>query len=289
MTLETAPGVLEGAYGGKAGPPFQSVTLETAPGALEGVDFSKMPGAVPAADTAPVDEEEAINQAIRDLITGGAPDVAAERAAMIDEMRANQARDIQSMRARTGLGGMGLTGAAGALESQVRQETGREQALTTAEFDRQARAEALDRLLKGVDLRRSEQVFEKAMDLFGKETEKEIPPLDGNGDGTITDEEREARRAAIAEAARQQQEESQSRGEEADAMRSAEVEGLSTAQFEQSINEKELKALGWTVEGPIGDDEQGRWYYEWTSPNGVSKRAYVDDAPEFASGGLEWA
>ena len=124
-------------------------------------------------------EEDAINTAIRNLLLEQ-PDVAEERKAMIDEMKANQARDIQSTRARTGLGGMGLTGAAGALESQVRQETGREQALTTAQFDRAARAEALDRLLKGIGARRGEQVFGAEMEMYESEAD-----IDINGDGFI--------------------------------------------------------------------------------------------------------
>lgn len=124
-------------------------------------------------------EEDAINTAIRNLLLEQ-PDVAEERKAMIGEMEAKEARDIQSMRARTGLGGMGLTGAAGALESQVRQESGREQALTTAQFDRAARAEALDRLLKGIGARRGEQVFGAEMEMYESEAD-----IDINGDGFI--------------------------------------------------------------------------------------------------------
>jgi hypothetical protein len=118
--------------------------------------------------------QEAIDKLLREQV-----DVAAEREAMVGEMKAGEARNIQSTRARAGLGGMGLTGAAGAMESQVRQESGREQALTTADFDRKARAEALDRLLKGIDVKRSEEVYKKAMELYGEEEK----PGEGGGEG----------------------------------------------------------------------------------------------------------
>jgi hypothetical protein len=300
------PGSLQDPRNKPAGPPYQTVTLEAAPGAIdaaygkppqtavnlevaEGVDLGKIADTFAGMKDAnkPFDEEEAISQAIRDLL-GEQPDVAAERKAMLGEMRSQGARDIQSVRARTGLGGMGLTGAAGALESQVRQETAREQALTTADFDRQARSEALDRLLKGVDLRRSEQVFEKAMDLFGKEEGAAIPKLDANDDGTITDEERAAHAAAVAAAAEVAGAESSAAGEAQDAARTAELEGMNANQFDTTVNEKELKRLGWTI-SEMQTGEDGRFYFEWTSPNGVVKRAVVDDAFEFGSGGLEWA
>lgn len=126
-----------------------------------------------------ITEEEAIDRALSDLLYEDL-DVSKEREAMIGEMEAKEARDIQSMRARTGLGGMGLTGAAGALESQVRQETGREQALTTAQFDRAAREEALNRLLTGIKGRRGEQVYSAEMEMYEMEAD-----LDINEDGFI--------------------------------------------------------------------------------------------------------
>lgn len=124
-------------------------------------------------------DEEAIKTATHNLLTEDL-DVEKEREAMIGGMKASEARDIQSMRARTGLGGMGLTGAAGGMESQVRTEAGRSQALTTADFDRKARAEALDRLLKGIDVKRSEQVFGAEMDMYEEDARRDI-----DGDGMI--------------------------------------------------------------------------------------------------------
>jgi len=125
-------------------------------------------------------QDELIQEAI-DKLLREQTDVSGERKAMIDEMKAAQARDIQSTRARTGLGGMGLTGAAGALESQVRQQAARGEAITTGEFDRQARAEALDRLIKGIDLSRGEQVFGASMDLY-----EAAADMDFNGDGMVS-------------------------------------------------------------------------------------------------------
>lgn len=86
-------------------------------------------------------------------------------------MKVAEARDIQSMRARTGLGGMGLTGAAGAMESQVRTEGARKQALTTAEFDRQARQEELSRTIAGIEAKFGKDAAARASEAFGIEKE----------------------------------------------------------------------------------------------------------------------
>ncbi len=146
-----------------------------------GVDMFGNPiGEGPTGGTPTMTDTEAIESAIGKLLREQ-QDVSREREAMVGEMKAGEARNIQSTRARAGLGGMGLTGAAGAMESQVRQESGREQALTTADFDRKARAEALDRLLKGIDVKRSEEVFAKAMELYGEENK---PGEGGAGGGS---------------------------------------------------------------------------------------------------------
>jgi hypothetical protein len=118
-------------------------------------------------------------EAIRRLLEG-TPDAAAERKAMQDQLAVNQARDIQSIRARTGLGGMGLTGAAGALESQVRQETGRESTSQLAEFDRANRKEAAERALAGIQAERGSQVYNAEVKLYESEAD-----IDIDGDGMI--------------------------------------------------------------------------------------------------------
>lgn len=132
----------------------------------------------------PMTEQEVINTQIRELIEGGASpeEIEKERSAMKGELAASEARDIQSTRARTGLGGMGLTGAAGAMESQVRQEGARKQALTMADFERQQRSESAQRALEGIQARRGEQVFRTESKMYEEEEGK-----DHDGDGLIGD------------------------------------------------------------------------------------------------------
>ena len=119
----------------------------------------------------PKTDQELQDEAIRSLLEGSKADTAKERAAMQGEMKVAEARDIQSMRARTGLGGMGLTGAAGAMESQVRTEGARKQALTTAEFDRQARQEELSRTIAGIEAKFGKDAAARASEAFGIEKE----------------------------------------------------------------------------------------------------------------------
>lgn len=119
----------------------------------------------------PKTDQELQDEAIRSLLEGSKADTAKERAAMQGEMKVAEARDIQSMRARTGLGGMGLTGAAGAMESQVRTEGARKQALTTAEFDRKARQEEMSRTIAGIELKFGSEAADRAREAFDIEKE----------------------------------------------------------------------------------------------------------------------
>jgi hypothetical protein len=119
----------------------------------------------------PQTEQELVDAAVRKLLEDQKINTEKERAAMQEEMKVAEARDIQSMRARTGLGGMGLTGAAGAMESQVRSEGARKQALTTAEFDRQARQEELSRIVAGIELKFGKDAADRARESYGIEKE----------------------------------------------------------------------------------------------------------------------
>ena len=124
-----------------------------------------------APEPAQLTEQEMVDAAVRKLLEDQSVNTEKERAAMQGEMKAAEARDIQSMRARTGLGGMGLTGAAGAMESQVRTEGARKQALTTAEFDRQARQEELSRTIAGIEAKFGKDAAARASEAFGIEKE----------------------------------------------------------------------------------------------------------------------
>lgn len=119
----------------------------------------------------PQTEEQLVDAAVRKLLEDQKVNTEKERAAMQGEMKAAEARDIQSTRARTGLGGMGLTGAAGALESQVRTEGARKQALTTAEFDRQARQEEIARTIAGIEAKFGKDAADRARETFATEQE----------------------------------------------------------------------------------------------------------------------
>jgi len=121
-----------------------------------------------------------VDAAVRKLLEDQSVNTEKERAAMQDEMKVAEARDIQSMRARTGLGGMGLTGAAGAMESQVRTEGARKQALTTAEFDRAARQEELSRTIAGLEAKFGKDAADRAREGFDIEKElatEELGPM----------------------------------------------------------------------------------------------------------------
>lgn len=126
--------------------------------------------------------QELQDAAIRKLLEGGASpeQIAAERKAAEDKLAVQQAQSIQSTRARTGLGGMGLTGAAGQLEGQVRSETSRDSTLAMADFERQQRAEAAQRALQGMDAARAAEVYGIELAAYEKEMEEDL-----NGDGTI--------------------------------------------------------------------------------------------------------
>lgn len=147
----------------------------------------KLPPRLPGSEPEGASMQELVNEAIRKLLEGEGVDTEAEKAARREQMLADEARAIQSLRARTGLGGMGLTGATGALESQLRTEAGRARTLTEAEIERAAREEALRRAQIGIgagqaerEMGIKEQVYGIEMDLYEMETDR-----DHNGDGLI--------------------------------------------------------------------------------------------------------
>jgi len=142
----------------------------------------KLPGKPPEEPSM----QELIDQAIRDMLQGGG-ETEEEQKARREQMAADEAKAIQSLRARTGLGGMGLTGAAGALESQLRTESARSKALTEAELERAAREEALRRAQIGIGAGQAEremgireEVYGLEKDLYEKELDRDI-----DGDGTV--------------------------------------------------------------------------------------------------------
>jgi hypothetical protein len=178
-----------------AGTPVTGVTVP--PGYLDAAKGSAIgdgSGATGSNPSRPKTNQELIDEAIRKLLEG-VPNADAERKAFEDQNRVNEARAIQSVRARTGVAGMGLTGAAGALESQTRAETGRAQTAAMADFDRKIRQEAAERALAGIGADRGEKVFQAEVELYEGESDLDInkdgfiagKPVGGNvGDGNPT-------------------------------------------------------------------------------------------------------
>ena len=148
------------------------------------VDPNTIPRTLPGA---PDDLQDLTEQAIRDLLSGQGLDTEAEKEARRQQATVDEAKKIQALRAKTGLGGMGLTGAAGALEAQIRAEGTRGRAITEAELDRAAREEALRRMQVGIGAGQAErgmgikeEVFGLERDLYEKELDRDI-----DGDGTV--------------------------------------------------------------------------------------------------------
>lgn len=124
-----------------------------------------------------------------DLDTGPA------RSAMDEALRQASAEARLGARARTGIAGMGLTGAAAAAEGTEARRGERERQMTLDQFDRAARAEELQRLLSATgEIRagsresREQQAFELAMKLLQEELDN--PPTTDSpgstrGDGVI--------------------------------------------------------------------------------------------------------
>jgi hypothetical protein len=162
----------------------------------------------------PQSREQQMDELLREIIDNRKTDRTAARAAADTQMQRNTSDAVSSTRARTGLGGMGLSGAAAGLENAARSEGERTRTLAMDEFDRGARAEDMQRTQAGIeglrgrmldDMRGSEEgrnvernerertAFETAL----KQLELELNE-DLDGDGSIggsatTKEEREQR------------------------------------------------------------------------------------------------
>jgi len=156
-------------------------------GGRDVVDPGSIPPTLPGAPDAPDDLQDLTEAAIRDLLTGAGVDTAEEKEARRQQAAVDEAKKIQALRAKTGLGGMGLTGAAGALEAQIRAEGTRGRAITEAELDRAAREEALRRTQVGIGAGQAErgmgikeEVYGLERDLYEKELDRDI-----DGDGTV--------------------------------------------------------------------------------------------------------
>lgn len=242
----------------------------------------------------PQTEEQLVDAAVRKLLEDQSANTEKERAAMQGEMKVAEARDIQSMRARTGLGGMGLTGAAGAMESQVRTEGARKQALTTADFNRKARQEEMARTIAGIEAKFGKDAADRARESFGIEKsllKDEFGVLRTDfPEGPEGDKAYEDAKKAFEDANKVK--DSQSAADK-DTTAAETIKNASQAEFE-AMRETDLVKAGWTLDDTRRVSEDGkRYYYNWTSPDGKTKRrAYIDKddwaGQEHHSGGVEW-
>jgi hypothetical protein len=223
-------------------------------------------------DGKPLSQEQLINTQINKLLQGGASEeeIEKERQAMKEQMDADEARAIQSTRARAGLGGMGLTGATGALESQVMTESARSQALTMADFERKQRQEAAERALAGIRASREEQVFDVEVQLAEDEA-----GIDIDGDGLVN---------GISKAAWNLKQKKLTPPSEQDT-RNKTIANQSQADFENNTDE-DLKAAGWTVEDEVKYDANNVPYFAWTAPDGTKRRAYISSPNQWWNYGL---
>lgn len=225
--------------------------------------------------------EDLINTAIRQFLEP--VDNAGARSAADEAMRQATAEGRQAARGRMGMAGMGLTGAAAAAEGTEARRGERERVLTLDEFDRNARQEQAERWLAGMGQSRESEVFKRVMAQLDKENEAELPDLDANGDGDISDAEQAAYDKAVQDKKNIQNSEATSQ-----------IMGMSQEEFE-AMTPDGMAAAGWSVQKDSSGNPQvrkdaGGDYYTWVGPSGETKKAYVDDAGEnFAwSMGLEW-
>jgi hypothetical protein len=143
-------------------------------------------------------EDAAARAAIRDLLSGKVPGRDAARDALTEELKVKSAENVQATRGRTGLAGMGLTGAAGALENQVRRADTRTSVLAQEEFDQATRDEVLKRLGLGLEGRAKEVGTGIAEDRLG--LDKENSAFERELAGKKDERERQAFEAALAQA-----------------------------------------------------------------------------------------
>jgi len=164
-------------------------------------------------------QEDVIATRVNELLTEDL-DTGEARSAMDEALRQATAESRLAARARTGIAGMGLTGAAAAAEGAEARRGERERQMTLDQFDRAARAEELQRLLAGTgELRagareeREQTAFEKAMQLLGEELGTpsapsavgntpgggtRIDPRDTNNDGIVSDTEKREYEESVA-------------------------------------------------------------------------------------------
>lgn len=136
------------------------------------------PGFTPGAEVASGQaDQELLQQRLRELLSGGAIDTAAEERALAEQFRADRAASLLDAKARSGFGGMGLSGAASAIESDIGRKFARDQVLAQAALRRSGRDEEMQRTLAGIEgtlgLRQSD-IEQKAFDTALKLLEAEI-------------------------------------------------------------------------------------------------------------------
>jgi len=129
-------------------------------------------------------DDELIRQSIMELLSP--IDRTAARAAAASGLDQRNAEATENMRARTGLAGMGLSGAAGAAVGAEGRKGEREKVLALDEFDRNARAEDLQRQLAAAGQYREQTAFEESLNALDTEPpSRREYPVGAEGDAAF--------------------------------------------------------------------------------------------------------
>jgi hypothetical protein len=115
--------------------------------------------------------QELIDKATNDLLSGAKADRSTARAATEAQLNESNAKAILAQRARSGVGGMGLTGAAGNLEGSTRRSGDQNKALTLDAFDRTGRAEEVGMIQAGIGAANSSSANAREDERLGFERE----------------------------------------------------------------------------------------------------------------------
>lgn len=191
-----------------------------------------------------------------------------ERKAAEDELKVAKAKALQAANARASLGGLGLSGATSALNSDISRTQDRTAIEAMADLGRKQRDEDFQAIQRQAAIDDLEDAQDEDVDGDGFVNGKKVGGKIGDGNPDNDPADTGSRKDKEAE-------------------RNAEILDMTQPEFEQ-LTQEELKALGWTVKDGPADQSGGVRYAIWTSPSGETRKAYFDDYGEQFSNGLEW-
>lgn len=204
-----------------------------------------------------------------DLLAQTRADHERERKAAEDELKAAKAKALQAANARASLGGLGLSGATAALNSDIGRMQDRTAIEAMSDLGRKQRDEDFQAIQRQAAIDDLEDAQDEDVDGDGDVNGRRVDGKIGDGNPDNDPPDTGSRKDKETE-------------------RNAEILDMTQPEFEQ-LTQEELIALGWEPEPPPGSrDASGRDYVLWTAPSGKTRRAYIDDFGEKLSNGLEW-